>query len=79
MIVFNNNNNNPRGGRPASTREGTPNSMAGPYRLCRPFTSSIRSWAFPLPATQPYSVTTLHIHGVPAYGRYHKGCLTRAT
>ena len=61
------------GGLSASTREGTPNSMAGQYGLCLPLNNSFRSWAFPLPATQPYFVKPLHIHGVPANGRYHFG------
>ena len=47
--------------------------MAGQYGLCRPLKSSFRSWAFPLPATQPYFVKPLHVHGVPANGRYHFG------
>ena len=47
--------------------------MAGQYGRCRTLKSSFRSWVFPLPATQPYFVKPLHIHGVPANGRYHFG------
>ena len=66
--MFNNNNNN-RGVLSVSTREGTHNSMAGQYGLCRPLNSSFPTWVFPLPATQPYVVKPLHIHGATDYGR----------
>ena len=42
-----------QGGRPASTRTGTHNSMAGQYGQCRTLGTSFRRWVFPLPATQP--------------------------
>ena len=57
---------NREGGLPASDREGTHNSMAGQYGRCRPLNSFFRNWASPPPATQPYFVKPLHIHGVPA-------------
>ena len=32
-------------------------------------------WVFPLPATPPYSVEPLHMHGATGYGRYELGSL----
>ena len=47
--------------------------MAGQYGQCRIFGGSFQRWVFPLPATQPYFVKPLHIHGATVNGRYHFG------
>ena len=59
-------------GLPASTREGTPNSMASQHGQCRNLVRAFLSWVFPIPATPPYSA---RVHGAPGYGGYHLGHL----
>ena len=70
-MIFNNNNN--RRGPTASTRTGTPISMTNQHGQCRNVVRAFLSWVLPIPATPPYAVRPLHMHGAPDYGGYHFG------
>ena len=61
---------------PAFTCMGTPTSMTSQHGQCRNIVGSFLFRVFPLPATPPYAVRPLHMHGAPAYGRYQLGRLT---
>ena len=66
----NNNNNNIRGA--VTLRQGRGHPIAWPASAGNagiPF-CFLLMWVAPLPATPPYSVEPLHMHGATGYGRY---------
>ena len=49
--------------------------MTSQHGQCRNLVRAFLSWVLPIPATPPYAVRPLHMHGATDYGRYHLGGL----
>ena len=49
--------------------------MTSQHGQCRNFVRAFLSWVLPIPATPPYAVRPLHMHGATDYGGYHLGGL----
>ena len=47
--------------------------MTSQHGQCRNLVRAFLSWVLPIPATPPYAVRRLHMHGAPDYGGYHFG------
>ena len=47
--------------------------MTSQHGQCRNLVRAFLSWVLPIPATPPYAVRPLHMHGAPDYGGYHFG------
>ena len=47
--------------------------MTNQHGQCRNVVRAFLSWVLPIPATPPYAVRPLHMHGATDYGRYHVG------
>ena len=47
--------------------------MTSQHGQCRNVVRAFLSWVLPIPATPPYAVRPLHMHGAPDYGGYNFG------
>ena len=53
--------------------------MTSQHGQCRNLVRAFLSWVLPIPATPPYAVRPLHMHGATDYGGYHLGGLKMLT